>query len=208
MPGLHAAGSLRLCRSGRRRRADTQRLPARACAAIIDAVKGGARLVNLSISLLEISSSAEPQLREALNYAARSGSIIVVAAGNQSIIGNSALTRHPWVIPVVACDDSGRPLAISNLGASASTRGLSAPGENITSIGADGAASTISGTSAAAAFVTGTAALLWSQFPAVSASAIKMALVPSRTRRQRSLAPPLLNAWAAHRSLAASAPGA
>jgi hypothetical protein len=30
--------------------------------------------------------------------------IRVTAAGNQALVGSTALTGHPWVIPVVACD--------------------------------------------------------------------------------------------------------
>jgi subtilisin family serine protease len=170
--------------------------------AIVEAVKAGARVLNLSVDLLAPSSSGERRLCEALNYAASTGAIAVVAAGNQSLIGSSALTRHPWVIPVIACRESGEPLTISNLGASMGANGLRAPGENVTSIGTDGAAGTFSGTSAAAPFVSGTAALLWSLFPKASATAIKMALTRFQTRRPLTLVPPLLDAWAAYRNLA------
>ncbi|HTS66693.1 MAG TPA: S8 family serine peptidase [Candidatus Acidoferrales bacterium] len=170
--------------------------------AIVEAVKAGARVLNLSVDLLAPSSGGERQLSEALNYAAAAGAIAVVAAGNQGLVGSSALTRHPWVIPVIACGESGEPLAISNLGASMATRGVRAPGENITSIGADGAPGTFSGTSAAAPFVSGAAALLWSLFPRATATAIKLALTRFQARRPLTLVPPLLDAWAAYRNLA------
>ena len=39
-----------------------------------------------------------------MNHAAHRGVITVAAAGNQGTVGSSAITRHPWVIPVAACD--------------------------------------------------------------------------------------------------------
>ena len=101
--------------------------------------------------------------------------IVVAAAGNQGTLGRSAITRHPWVIPVVACDGRGRPMADSNLGGSIGRRGLSAPGDAITSLGADGESLTLGGTSVAAPFVTGATALLWSVFPSASAAEIQWA---------------------------------
>jgi subtilisin family serine protease len=172
--------------------------------AIVDSVRAGARILNMSVGLAAFSSGGERQLREALNYAASSGVLAVAAAGNQSTVGSSALTRHPWVIPVIACGESGRPLAASNLGASMGMRGLCAPGENITSIGADGRPGTFTGTSAAAPFVSGTAALLWSLFPGASATAVKVALTHNRPKRASSLVPPLLDAATAYQSLAGS----
>ena len=49
-----------------------------------------------------------------------------------------SITRHPWVIPVVACDLRGRPIGYSNFGNAIGRRGLCAPGHGITSLGADG----------------------------------------------------------------------
>jgi len=170
--------------------------------AIVEAVQAGARVLNLSVGLLDASSGGERPLREALNYAAGAGVITVAAAGNQSLVGSSVLTRHPSVIPVIACDDSGRPLAMSNLGASMGTRGLRAPGENVTSIGSDGNTETFTGTSAAAPFVSGAAALLWSLFPEATATTIKLALTQFQLRTP-TLVPPLLDANAAYVYLAA-----
>ena len=104
------------------------------------------------------------------------GVIVVAAAGNQGTLGSSAITRHPWVIPVVACDLRGRPTNESNLGSSIGRRGLGAPGDGITSLGAEGQPVTFGGTSVAVPFVTGAIALLWSEFPAASAAQIKLAV--------------------------------
>jgi subtilisin family serine protease len=173
--------------------------------AIVDAVKGGASVLNLSVSLAESSAPGNRQLEQALNYAAARDVLIVVAAGNQGMIGGSVLTSHPWTIPVIACDDSGRPLASSSLSASTGQRGLSAPGENVPVIGSNAAISRISGTSAAAPFVAGTAALLRSAFSRATAAAIKVALTDKRMGQRRRLIPPLLDAWAAYQVLAGTA---
>ena len=93
--------------------------------AIIDSVTSGARVINLSSALLQPSPKGESKLDEALNYAAHHGAITVAAAGNQGTVGSSAITRHSWVIPVVACGLQGRPLSESNLGRSIGRRGLS-----------------------------------------------------------------------------------
>jgi len=136
--------------------------------AILDCVDAGARVINLSVALAQPSSKGERKLEESLDHAARRGVIIVAAAGNQGTVGSSAITRHPWVMPVVACDLQGRPISFSNLGSSIGRRGLSAPGDAITSLGADAKLRTFTGTSIAAPFVTGAVALLLSEFPAAA----------------------------------------
>jgi subtilisin family serine protease len=171
-------------------------------AAIIDTVNAGAHVINLSAALLQPSSSGERKLEEALNYAAGHGVITVAAAGNQGTVGSSAITRHPWVIPVAACDSQGRPISETNLGSSIGRRGLSAPGEGVTSLGTNGQWKAFGGTSAAAPFVTGAVALLWSEFPNAPATQIKFAVTQARSRRRYTIVPPLLDAWAAYRAVA------
>jgi len=127
---------------------------------------------------------------------------MVAAAGNDGTLGGSAITRHPWVVPVVACDLRGRPCGLSNLGRSISRHGLSAPGERITSLGTGDAPLTLGGTSAATPFVTGTIALLWSEFPAATAAEVRLAATQAAAGRRRTVVPPLLDASAAHRVLA------
>jgi subtilisin family serine protease len=175
--------------------------PGQLAEAIIDCSGAGARVINLSSAMVQPSPSGERKLEEALNYAARRGVLVVAAAGNQGTVGTSVITRHSWVIPVAACNDQGRPLNESNLARSIGMQGLSAPGENITSLGPNGSVQKFGGTSAAAPFVTGTIALLWSQFPNASAASIKLAVTQAGTPRRRTIAPPLLNAWAAFRAM-------
>jgi subtilisin family serine protease len=133
-----------------------------------------------------------------LDQAAKRGVIVIVAAGNQGTVGSTAITIHPWVIPVVAYDLHGRPMNQSNLGNSIGRRGLGAPGEKITSLGTEGKPLTLGGTSAAAPFVTGAMALLWSKFPAATAGEVRFAATRGCGPRRNTVVPPLLNAWRAY----------
>lgn len=175
--------------------------PGELAAAIRETIDAGARVINLSAALAQPSTRGELELDEALDHAARQGVLIVAAAGNQGTVGSTAITRHPWVIPVAACDLHGRPTRESNLGSSIGRRGLSAPGEGITSLAATGKPLTFGGTSAAAPFVTGTIALLWSNFPSARAAELKRALTQTSGSGRHSVVPPLLNAWHSYQVL-------
>jgi len=176
-------------------------MPEELASAIVETVNAGARLINLSAPLARSSPKGEHELEEALAYATKRSVIIVVAAGNQGAVGSSVITRHPWVIPVAACDLQHRVMAESNLGNSIGRHGLMAPGDNITSLGTNGKPQTSGGTSAATPFVSGAIALLWSEFPSSSATQIKLAIAQACARRQTSVTPPLLNAWAAYSAM-------
>ncbi|WHZ24690.1 MAG: Putative protease [Nitrospira sp.] len=178
--------------------------PQELAAAIIECIDSGARVINLSLALVQSSGKGEQPLEAALNEAVRRRVIVVAAAGNQGTLGSSVITRHPWVIPVVACDRIGRPISESNLGGSIGRRGLSAPGAGITSLGIAGRPLTLGGTSVAVPFVTGAIALLWSEFPTVNAAQIKSAVTQVHQPRQASVVPPLLNGEAAYQSLSAT----
>ena len=159
----------------------------------------GARIVNLSLALVRHSGRDERELTLTLDTAARRGVLVVAAAGNDSAIGSTAITRHPWVIPVTACDLDGRVLSLSNLGGSIGTRGLRAPGKEVTSLRANGEPAQPSGTSIATTFVTGALALLWSEHPKLDAAAIRFGISGGlRKKTGRSIVPPLLDAWGAY----------
>ena len=175
--------------------------PLELAAAITEGIVAGARIINLSLGLAYPSVRGEQALEEALHQAMIRGVIVVAAAGNQGILGSSAITRHQWVIPVIACNLYGRPINESNLGSSIGRRGLSAPGSGVTSLGAEGQPVTLSGTSVAVPFVTGAVALLWSEFPEASAAQIKLAVTQATILRRASVVPPLLDAAAAYQLL-------
>jgi subtilisin family serine protease len=164
--------------------------------AIFDVIDAGARVINLSVALERASPRTERGLQEALDFALRRGVLVVAAAGNQGTVGSSAITRHSWVIPVVAYDLRGRPMDLSNLGASIGRCGLGAPGAAITSLGTRTEPVTMGGTSAATPFITGAVALIWSEFPSATAAAVRSALIQTPAPRRTSIVPPLLNAWA------------
>jgi subtilisin family serine protease len=175
--------------------------PEELATAIIDCVEAGAHILNLSLALAPLSAKGERKLDEALDHAANRSVIVVAAGGNQAAIGSSVITRHPWVVPVVACDCTGKPISYSNLGHSLGRRGLSAPGENVSSLGTDGKPITLGGTSVAAPFVTGAIALLLSEFPNAPAARVKLAVTYAREGRRNSVVPPVLDAWAAYQSM-------
>jgi subtilisin family serine protease len=172
--------------------------PEELAVAIIDGIRAGARVLNLSVALMHPSSTGQRELEEALDYAARHGVIVIAAAGNQGTIGSSAITRHPWVIPVAGYNLQGRPVNQSNLGSSIGRRGLGAPGDDVTSLGTDGKPLTFGGTSVAAPFVTGAIALLWSQLPTATAAEVRFAVTQAYATRRTTVVPPLLDAWGAY----------
>ncbi len=175
--------------------------PGELAEAIIACVDAGARVLNLSAALAMGSVDVQGELGEALGYTVRRGVLVVVAAGNQGILGGSVITRHPWTIPVVAYGQAGRPLAQSNLRRSMGSRGVGAPGEGVVSLAPEGGSVAAEGTSVAAPFVTGAAALLWSAFPGAGAVEVKHALLSSLRGRRRTVTPPLLDAWRAYEVL-------
>jgi subtilisin family serine protease len=172
--------------------------PGELAAALCECMKAGAHVINISSALMEPVSPEQRDVTAALDQALRCGVLIVVAAGNQGTLSSSVLTRHPWVIPVGAYDLRGRPMEQSNFGQSVGRRGVGAPGNDITSLGADGKPRTLGGTSAATPFVTGAIALLWSAFPAATAAEVKHAITHAATPRRRMVVPPLLDAWGAY----------
>jgi subtilisin family serine protease len=178
--------------------------PGELAEAIIECIDAGAHVLNLSAALAQQSIKGERSIEQSLDHAARHGVIVVAAAGNQGTLGSSVITRHPWVIPVVACDLRGRPINQANLGGSIGRRGLRAPGDGITSLGAEGKPITLGGTSVAAPFVTGAVALLWSEVPGAKGIDVRLALTRSYAPRRATVVPPLLDAWVAYQMMARS----
>ncbi len=175
--------------------------PGELAKAILDCINADAQVLNISASLAQPSLKSERALEESLNYAARREVIVVVAAGNQGTLGSTAITRHPWVIPVVAYDLQLKPMDHSNLGNSIGRRGLGAPGEGVTSLGSTGQPLTLGGTSVSAPFVTGAIALLWSAFPPATAAQVKFAVTQAYAPRRTTVVPPLLDAWGSYQFL-------
>jgi subtilisin family serine protease len=185
------------------RRFDMPAAPAGELAsAIMSSVDGGANVLNLSVAASRTSFTQDRRIEAALDFAAAKNVIVVAAAGNEGTLGSTAITRHPWVIPVAGCDMAGRPMDSSNLAHSIATRGLRAPGAGITSLSSEGGLAQHSGTSAAAPYVSATIALLWSLNRGATAANIRCALL-SASERTRSIVPRLLDAWSAYEALKA-----
>lgn len=170
--------------------------------ALVDVIDAGVRIVNLSAAVSSASRNGEHALQLALTHALRRKVLIVAAAGNFGAIGSSIITRHPWVIPVIAYDRNGFPLPSSNLAASIGRRGLGAPGDNVTSLGVTGVTSTMSGSSVAVAFVTGALGLLCSEFPSADNAHIKLAAVGPKKGHEINIVPALFDARRSHQRLA------
>lgn len=169
--------------------------------AIGDVIAAGANVINLSVALEGPSGQAQRRLEQILDYAASRSVLVVAAAGNQSIVGSTAITRHPWVIPVTSCDLHGRPSEESNLGSCIGRRGLAVPAAKVVSLGTTDKLQVLGGTSAAAPFLSGAIALLWSEYPNATAARIKLAVTGDSSKRRRTIVPPILNAWAAYQAM-------
>jgi subtilisin family serine protease len=142
-------------------------------AAIVYAVKHGAKIINLSIGGPQTSSIEQ----RAIRYAARHGVLLVAAAGNEHEQGNpveypAALLRGDIGLAVGATRMDGTRAPFSNTGSYVS---LAAPGENVFAAessdsgwpraqppwASPGYYGWASGTSFAAPEVAGAAALVW-----------------------------------------------
>jgi subtilisin family serine protease len=163
--------------------------PDELASAIVETADAGARVLNLSLALVHPTSRAQREIGEALDYAWSRGTICVVAAGNQAAVGSSVVTGHPWVIPVSACDLTGRPMNHANLGRSIGRQGLRAPGVGRSNLRSGGLLVTSTGTSIAAPFVTGAIALVWSEFPRATAADVWLAVKRAATSRRASIVP-------------------
>jgi len=122
---------------------------------LIESVSAGAKIINVSVVLVNSTGIRSRHIEASLDHAANHGGLVIAAAGNRAMPEGTALTRHPWVMSVVACDRSGVPARYSDLSRSAACRGVRAPGEGIVSLAPGGTATTISGTSVATSLVTG-----------------------------------------------------
>jgi subtilisin family serine protease len=142
------------------------------CAAgIIWATDHGADVISMSLQYYGGSQT----LKNAVNYAADRGVLLVGASGND--LGNIVAypARFANCLAVAGTDQRDRWPSYSNYGNEVD---LSAPGSNIYSLLLSGASATpASGTSFAAPHVAGAAALMWSYNHALSAEQVTDMLV-------------------------------
>ena len=176
-----------------------------AAESVVQLVDAGASVINLSVGLWSRSTQIDSILEPAFDYAMRRGIQIVLATGNHACLGGCNVTRHPWVIPVVAADRNGQPWRRSNLSHSITRHGVMGPGVAVTSTVPGGGYAPMDGTSVAAAIVTGTIALLRSLAPGISGQELRAAVtLHPGSRRHQPFAPPLLDAEEALRRVRAA----
>ena len=128
---------------------------------IVDAVDRGANVINVCLG----TGSDCFILREAVEYAARRGAIVVAAAGNDGVEGVLYPARYDGVVGVAAVDAIGRHVYFSNRGPEID---LAAPGVGVSVAGPDNGTAVFSGTSAAVPFVSGAIAAVLSRNPGLS----------------------------------------
>jgi len=158
--------------------------------AISLAVRGGARLINLSLAILGDDGKHHGQLTKALDDAEARGSVVVVAAGNQGRLAMGQILSHPVAIPVVAVDAAGALLPESNFGPSISRRGVAAFGHEVHGYAPGGEFTTMSGTSVATAVATGVLAQAWMAHPEMDGREIRVAI--ARLMPRGGVIPPLI----------------
>ena len=160
-------------------------------AAIVYAVRHGAKIINLSIGGSQTSSIE----KRAIRYAASHGVLIVAAAGNEHEQGNpveypAALLRGGIGLAVGATRMDGTRASFSNTGSYIS---LAAPGENVFAAessdsdwpraqppwASPGYYGWASGTSFASPEVAGAAALVWGANPRLTAGQVAQVLKES-----------------------------
>jgi len=137
-----------------------------------------AQIINMSSGVGEFSQA----MSDAIKVAQNAGILFVAAAGNTGVDADTtpsypASYALPNVISVAATDNQDRLATFSDYGIQ--TIHLAAPGVDIYSTILGGKYATYSGTSMAAPLVSGVAALLLSQEPTLSVSAIKDRLMKS-----------------------------
>jgi cyanobactin maturation PatA/PatG family protease len=123
--------------------------------ALTRAMLAGAKVINVSGGQFSPAGAAHPLLADVVRDCARSGVLIVAAAGNDGCECLHVPAALDAVLAVGAMNARGEPLAYSNWGSAYRSRGVLAP-VGAASGGADG------GTSYATAVVSGIVALLLS----------------------------------------------
>jgi hypothetical protein len=130
--------------------------------AIVQATENRAHIISVSAGQYSPSGEPHPILRDAVDYAASEGVLIVAAVGNDGCECLHVPSALESVLAVGAIDRNSQPLSFSNWGARYSKNGIVALGQDIEAALPGGRYGVMSGTSFAAAVVAGVAALLLS----------------------------------------------
>nr|WP_256256246.1 type VII secretion-associated serine protease mycosin [Streptomyces sp. MUSC 14] len=140
-------------------------------AAITDAVKKGADVINISQDTANAVAGGQALL-DAVNYALEHKVVVVASAGNDGLGGNVKVTypaSYPGVLAVAASDRNNERAPFSQSG---DFVGVAAPGVDMISTVPGGGHCSDNGTSFSAPYVAGVAALLKSKYPNWSAQQV------------------------------------
>lgn len=137
---------------------------------IVEAVDRGASIISLSLG----SSSDNPVLRKAVDYALDQGAILVASAGNESVGQITYPAAYQDVIGVTSVDAGSRIAAFSNVGEGVD---FAAPGIGIQTAWIEDREVTFSGTSASAPLVAGALAGIQSLEPRLSSDEVLNLLI-------------------------------
>ncbi|MGE7601094.1 S8 family serine peptidase [Peribacillus sp. NPDC097675] len=144
--------------------------------AIHYAVKNGANIINMSLGETYYSKA----LNNAVQEAYQKGVLIIAASGNEGDMKKSNMRVYPaafsHVISVGATTSKDKRATYSNYDSSVD---ITAPGDKILSTFPNNDYAYMSGTSMATPVVSGVAALIWSNEPKLSRSAVEYRLYDS-----------------------------
>jgi subtilisin family serine protease len=150
------------------------------------AVDHGARVINMSFSMVNFSQS----LQDAIDYASAQGVILVAAAGNEGQSMTVYPAGYPPVIGVAATDDNGERAPFSNYG---SVVTVAAPGTGVISTYPMSQYAAGWGTSFSAPMVSGAAALFVDLDPGISVAEARKAITRARPLHGQQLGAGLLD---------------
>ncbi|MEY9214096.1 S8 family serine peptidase [Thermobifida halotolerans] len=124
------------------------------------AVDEGAQVVSIPLAAGGFSAQADDAEREAVDYALDNGVVVIVSGGADGEAGYPA--AYPGVLAVGSVGSDG---TLSDFSSRGEHIALTAPGEEITVLDAEGGYTTVTGSDAAAAFTAGVAALIRAEYP-------------------------------------------
>lgn len=137
-------------------------------------VKGIKKAIELKVDIINISACIykdQPELREAIQEAVKSGILIVASVGNDYYSGYSYPASYDHVIAVTAVDSESRILPSANKNNRIS---VCAPGKNVTTAYPKKSTTTFSGTSAAAPFVSSLVCVLKYEAPFLNSENLEL----------------------------------
>ncbi|WP_435812239.1 S8 family serine peptidase [Streptomyces olivaceoviridis] len=157
-----------------------------------DAIRAAADTDAKIISMSFGETAPIPEVKEAVEYAASKGKLLIAAVGNEGRTSGDNIgypAAFPYVIGIASADKS---LTVSKFSSSGNYVDLSAPGQ-----GFPGWCDTnfrtycddVNGTSSAAAIASGAAALIWSAHPDWTVNQVTRALIDTAGRTWAKNAP-------------------